>query len=146
MVLNAKWLAKLGSAAYDVGPLAVNRWFNIARERMGYPYWSLSAYLKHRAKRRRGRQLTIVRDRIPADEAKKRGVDGVVCGHIHKAEIRATSTASSTATTATGWESCTALAEDFTGKLQAPPLGPGARPCPDPGPQPQAAERDADDP
>ena len=70
------------------------------RRKLSLPYWSLSAYLKHKAK-------TAVQyignfEEAVAQAARKRGVDSVVCGHIHHAEI-ATSTAFCTATTATGW-------------------------------------------
>ena len=57
-----------------------------ARAKLGMPYWSLSAYLKGKVKK----ALTFVTDfeNAVAHEAKKRGYQGVVCGHIHKAEIR----------------------------------------------------------
>jgi UDP-2,3-diacylglucosamine pyrophosphatase LpxH len=53
---------------------------------MGLPYWSLSAYLKGKVKK----ALNFVTDfeNAVAHEAKKRGYQGVVCGHIHRAEIR----------------------------------------------------------
>jgi UDP-2,3-diacylglucosamine pyrophosphatase LpxH len=114
VVVNAKWLAKLGSAAYDAA-LWANRWFNLARRKLGYPYWSLSAYLKHRVKDAVG--VMTKYESILAGEARKRGVDGVVCGHIHKAEIRDIDGV--LYCNDGDWvESCTALAEDFTGKLE----------------------------
>jgi UDP-2,3-diacylglucosamine pyrophosphatase LpxH len=81
----ARWLAYVGDMAYEF-TLKVNRWFNVARARMGLPYWSLSRYLKHRVKR----AVSYVNDFevAVAREAKKRGAQGVVCGHIHHAEIR----------------------------------------------------------
>jgi UDP-2,3-diacylglucosamine pyrophosphatase LpxH len=56
------------------------------RGRMGLPYWSLSAYLKHKVKK----ALNYVTDfeNAVAQEAAKHGYQGVVCGHIHRAEIR----------------------------------------------------------
>jgi UDP-2,3-diacylglucosamine pyrophosphatase LpxH len=50
------------------------------------PYWSLSAYLKHKVKS----ALNYVTDFecAVAAEARKRGYAGVVCGHIHRAEMR----------------------------------------------------------
>lgn len=82
----AKWLAYLGDQAYEF-TLKVNRWFNRARARLGLPYWSLSQYLKHRVKR----AVSYIDDfeTAVAREAARRGCDGVVCGHIHHAEIRA---------------------------------------------------------
>jgi UDP-2,3-diacylglucosamine pyrophosphatase LpxH len=81
----AKWLAYVGDAAYEF-TLKVNRWFNRARARLGLPYWSLSKYLKHKVKR----AVSYIDDfeSAVAREAKKRGAHGVVCGHIHHAEMR----------------------------------------------------------
>ncbi|MBS0435112.1 MAG: UDP-2,3-diacylglucosamine diphosphatase [Proteobacteria bacterium] len=81
----AKWLAYTGDLAYEA-VLELNRWFNRARARLGLPYWSLSRYLKLKVKR----AVSYVGDfeAAVAREARKRGVDGVVCGHIHHAEIR----------------------------------------------------------
>jgi UDP-2,3-diacylglucosamine pyrophosphatase LpxH len=66
--------------------LRLNRHFNRVRRYMGLPYWSLSAYLKGKVKK----ALNFVTDfeNAVAHEAKKRGYQGVVCGHIHRAEIR----------------------------------------------------------
>jgi UDP-2,3-diacylglucosamine pyrophosphatase LpxH len=81
----AKWLAYAGDIAYEF-TLKVNRWFNRMRAKLGLPYWSLSRYLKHKVKR----AVSYVNDFevAVAREAKQRGADGVVCGHIHHAEIR----------------------------------------------------------
>jgi UDP-2,3-diacylglucosamine pyrophosphatase LpxH len=81
----AKWLAYLGDQAYEF-TLRLNRTFNSMRARMGLPYWSLSQYLKHKVKR----AVSYVSDfeTAVAHEAKRRGLDGVVCGHIHRAEMR----------------------------------------------------------
>jgi len=81
----AKWLAYVGDWAYEL-TLKVNRHLNSLRARMGLPYWSLSAYLKLKVKR----AVSYVSDfeAAVAREARQRGVDGVVCGHIHHAEMR----------------------------------------------------------
>ena len=81
----ARWLAHLGDIAYEF-VLKVNRWFNSARARLGLPYWSLSRYLKLKVKR----AVSYVSDfeSAVAREARRRGADGVVCGHIHHAEMR----------------------------------------------------------
>ena len=81
----AKWLAYMGDMAYEF-TLKVNRWFNLVRARLGLPYWSLSKYLKHKVKR----AVSYVGDfeAAVAREAQRRGAQGVVCGHIHHAEMR----------------------------------------------------------
>ena len=81
----AKWLAYVGDWFYKL-TLRLNRHFNSMRARMGLPYWSLSKYLKRKVKR----AVSYVGDfeAALAKEAKKRGADGVVCGHIHHAELR----------------------------------------------------------
>ena len=81
----AKWLAYVGDSAYEF-TLKLNRWFNVMRARLGLPYWSLSKYLKLKVKR----AVSYVGDfeAALAREARRRGADGVVCGHIHHAELR----------------------------------------------------------
>jgi UDP-2,3-diacylglucosamine pyrophosphatase LpxH len=85
VVQGAKWLAYLGDWAYMV-TLKLNRWFNHARATLGLSYWSLSQFLKHRVKNAVS-YINHFEDAL-AEEARRRGFDGVVCGHIHKAEIR----------------------------------------------------------
>ena len=81
----AKWLAYLGDNMYEF-TLKLNRHLNHLRGRLGLPYWSLSAYLKHKVKK----ALNYVTDFeiAVAQEARRRGHQGVVCGHIHRAEMR----------------------------------------------------------
>ncbi len=81
----AKWLAFLGDNLYEF-TLKLNRYLNTLRARMGLPYWSLSAYLKHKVKS----ALNYVTDFevAVAHAARALGLDGVVCGHIHRAEMR----------------------------------------------------------
>lgn len=81
----AKWLAHLGDSMYEF-TLKLNRHLNSLRARLGLPYWSLSKYLKLKVKR----AVSYVSDFevAVAREAKKRGLQGVVCGHIHHAELR----------------------------------------------------------
>ena len=81
----AKWLAHVGDRAYDL-TLRINRHFNSLRARLGLPYWSLSRYLKLKVKR----AVSYVGDfeNAVAREARARGLQGVVCGHIHHAEMR----------------------------------------------------------
>jgi len=84
-VQQAKWLAYVGDYLYEF-TLKLNRYLNNMRGRLGLPYWSLSAYLKHKVKK----ALNYVTDfeNAVAHEAAKHGYQGVVCGHIHRAEIR----------------------------------------------------------
>jgi UDP-2,3-diacylglucosamine pyrophosphatase LpxH len=85
VIQYAKWLAYLGDSLYEF-TLRLNRHFNSLRARLGLPYWSLSQYLKHRVK---GAVNFISSfESAVAAEARKRGLDGVVCGHIHRAEMR----------------------------------------------------------
>jgi UDP-2,3-diacylglucosamine pyrophosphatase LpxH len=85
VVQCARWLAYVGDGLYEF-TLKLNRHLNRLRGRLGLPYWSLSAYLKHKVKK----ALSYVTDfeRAVAHEARRRGHQGVVCGHIHRAELR----------------------------------------------------------
>jgi UDP-2,3-diacylglucosamine pyrophosphatase LpxH len=85
VIQHAKWLAYLGDHAYEF-TLKLNRYLNSCRARLGLPYWSLSRYLKFKVKR----AVSYVGDfeAAVAREARARGLQGVVCGHIHHAEMR----------------------------------------------------------
>ncbi len=110
----AKWLAHVGDHLYEF-TLRLNRHLNTLRGRIGLPYWSLSAYLKHRVKQ----ALSYVTDfeQAVAREARRRGYQGVVCGHIHRAQMREIE---GTLYCNDGdWvESCTALVEHYDGSLE----------------------------
>jgi UDP-2,3-diacylglucosamine pyrophosphatase LpxH len=113
VIQHAKWLAFVGDRLY-LFTLELNRWFNALRARLGFPYWSLSQFLKHKVKN----AVSYITDFeiAVAQEARRRGVDGVVCGHIHKAEIR--SIGGVLYCNDGDWvESLTALVEDDAGKL-----------------------------
>jgi UDP-2,3-diacylglucosamine pyrophosphatase LpxH len=114
IVRYARWLAFLGDRAYAI-LLVVNHWYNVTRRWLGYPYWSLSAHLKERVKN----AVEYISDfeRAIAEEAKKRSVDGVICGHIHKAEMRQID--GILYCNDGEWvESCTALVEHRDGRLE----------------------------
>ena len=114
VVKYAKWLAYLGDTAYNLA-IVLNRYYNGIRRRLGYGYWSLSAYLKNRVKN--AVQFVCNFENAVAHEAAKRKVDGVVCGHIHHAEKRMIGDV--LYCNDGDWvESCTALVEDKTGKLE----------------------------
>ncbi len=113
VIRYAKFLAHMGDWAYDWA-LWMNTGFNAVRRRLGYPYWSLSQWLKRQVK---GAVKAIDRFEFAlANEARRRGLDGVVCGHIHHAEMR---TIQGIAYMNDGdWvESCTALVEQADGRF-----------------------------
>ncbi len=114
VVRYAKFLAFLGDGAYTAA-LTINRYFNAVRRQLGYPYWSLSQWAKRQVK-----EAVKAIDRFEgalAGEARRRHFDGVVCGHIHHAEMRQVE---GVLYLNTGdWvESCTALVEHHDGRLE----------------------------
>lgn len=110
----AKWLALLGDSAYNF-LLWVNTWLNRVWRWFRLPYWSLSAYLKHKAKK--ATEFIGRYEGALAEEARRRGLDGVVCGHIHHAEIREVE--GILYCNDGDWvESCTALVEHDDGRLE----------------------------
>ncbi|MFN7175762.1 MAG: UDP-2,3-diacylglucosamine diphosphatase [Thermaurantiacus sp.] len=114
VVLYARWLAFLGDHAYAL-LLRLNTWFNSARRAFGLPYWSLSAYMKKRVKN--AVEFISRYEEAVAHAARDLGADGVVCGHIHSAEIREFN--GITYYNDGDWvESCTALVEHFDGRME----------------------------
>ena len=85
IVKNSRWLSNLGSYLYDK-LLSLNHIVNGIRRLFNRSYWSLAAYLKHKVKNAVD-YIGNFEDAL-AHFAEERGVDGVVCGHIHHAEIR----------------------------------------------------------
>jgi UDP-2,3-diacylglucosamine pyrophosphatase LpxH len=104
----------LGDWAYAI-VLWLNTWFNRVRRRLGFGYWSLSAYLKGKVKN--AVQFIADFETAVAEEARRRGLDGVVCGHIHKADLREVHGVLY-ANDGDWVESCTALVEHFDGRLE----------------------------
>jgi UDP-2,3-diacylglucosamine pyrophosphatase LpxH len=114
VVLYARWLAFLGDKAYGL-LLRANILFNAVRRRLKMPYWSLSAHLKRKVKN--AVQYVCSFEEAVAREATERGFDGIVCGHIHCAEIR--QIGDITYYNDGDWvESCTALSEDADGTIR----------------------------
>ncbi|WP_445681802.1 UDP-2,3-diacylglucosamine diphosphatase [Radicibacter daui] len=109
----APWLAYLGDTAYTFA-LWLNRQYNRIRALMGQPYWSLSQHLKHKVK-----QAVSYIGQFEggiADMARKRGAEGVICGHIHHAEMREIDGV--LYCNDGDWvETCSALVEDYDGQL-----------------------------
>lgn len=114
VVKCSKLLSIIGNISYD-WLLDFNRWVNWGRRRLGMPYWSLAAYLKHKVKN--AVNFISSFESALANEARKKNVDGLVCGHIHRAEI-ATIEGVLYCNDGDWVESCTALVEHFSGSLQ----------------------------
>lgn len=114
IMLAHRWLAFVGDALYHV-LLEANRWVNAVRSRLGLPYWSLSKVAKHKVKN--AVEFISAYEEVVARAAAERGVDGVVCGHIHTAETRELGEV--TYYNDGDWvESCTALVEHFDGRME----------------------------
>jgi hypothetical protein len=79
------WLAFLGDKAYDF-VLELNTKYNWLRHKLGFGYFSLSKYLKYRVKK--AVDFMFQFEKTITDYARKRNFDGVICGHIHHAEIK----------------------------------------------------------
>lgn len=107
-------LDRVGSRLYN-WILDFNLHFNRLRRALGFGYWSVAAYLKFKAKQ----AVKYVSDyeNTIAQMARKQNVHGVICGHIHRAEIK---TIGGVRYLNCGdWvESCTALVEDLNGKIR----------------------------
>ena len=110
----APWIAFLGDKAYDF-VLGLNNKFNWIRRRLGFGYFSLSKFLKHKVKK--AVDFIFKFEENLADYCKKRGFDGVICGHIHHAEIKEINGV--TYMNDGDWvESCTALVEHWDGRWE----------------------------
>jgi UDP-2,3-diacylglucosamine pyrophosphatase LpxH len=110
----ARWLAKVGDWAYE-HLLRINTVYNKLRRALGYPYWSISAYLKHKTKS--AVSFISAFEETVAKAAHNRGLQGVICGHIHHAEIRIIQGVQYC--NDGDWvESCTALVEEWDGSLR----------------------------
>ena len=114
VVLYHRWLAWAGDIGYEL-LLKLNRHYNRARQKLGLPYWSISAHIKKKVKN----AVAFIGkfEEAVAEAARLRGLDGVVCGHIHSAEIR--EFGGITYMNDGDWvESCTALAEHADGRIE----------------------------
>lgn len=114
VVTQARWLALLGDKAYDTA-IVVNRWFNLVRRRLGFPYWSLSQWAKLKVKN----AVSYIGDyeKTLTAEAHRHGADGVICGHIHHAAIH--DDFGLRYVNCGDWvESCTAIAEHDDGTFE----------------------------
>src|SRR5262245_40061822 len=117
IVRTARWLALLGDRGYELA-LWLNNPLNWVRRHLGLGYWSLSAYLKYRVKR--AVAFIGAFEEAVATEATRRGVNGVICGHIHHASERFFSGVHYL--NCGDWvESCTAIVETHAGELRIVP-------------------------
>jgi UDP-2,3-diacylglucosamine pyrophosphatase LpxH len=114
VIRHARWLALLGDRAYDAA-IWLNTHFNAVRRALGLTYWSLSQWAKLKVKN----AVSFIGEyeQTLAAEAHRRGVDGVICGHIHHAMIR--TIAGLRYVNCGDWvESCTAVIEHFDGTFE----------------------------
>lgn len=114
VVRYAKWLAFLGDHAYALA-LTVNTHFNALRRLFGFGYWSLSAWLK--AKVKNAVNYVGEFETALADAARRKGADGIICGHIHHPAIRDIE-GIEYINIGDFVESCTALVEHADGSFQ----------------------------
>jgi len=110
----APWLSFLGDRAYDI-VLAINTKYNCLRHKLGFGYWSISKFLKHRVKKAVDFIFNFEKNLV--SYCKKKKFDGVICGHIHTAEIKVID--SIVYMNDGDWvESCSALVEKWNGEWE----------------------------
>lgn len=114
VVRHARWLAYFGDWAY-VSALWINTWVNKIRRKLGFPYWSLSAWAKLKVKN--AVNFIGAFEEALCNEAKRAGVDGVVCGHIHQAAMHS-EFGIDYLNTGDWVESCTAIVEHHDGRME----------------------------
>jgi UDP-2,3-diacylglucosamine pyrophosphatase LpxH len=114
VIRHARWLAFVGSKAYDVA-ISANTYFNLVRRWTGFPYWSLSQWVKLKVKN--AVKFIGEFESTLSEEARRRGADGVICGHIHHAELR--DEHGFRYINCGDWvESCTAVVEHYDGEFE----------------------------
>lgn len=109
-----RWVAVLGDVAYDL-LVRINGWLSRLRRLLGIAgYWSLAGYAKRKVKSAVG-FIFDFEDSV-MHEARARGVDGVICGHIHAAALREVQ--GLTYMNCGDWvDSCTAIVEHTDGRF-----------------------------
>ncbi|HLD22684.1 MAG TPA: UDP-2,3-diacylglucosamine diphosphatase, partial [Sulfuricurvum sp.] len=114
VTMTKKWVAHLGDRCYLL-LLRLNRPINIVRRWFGkYHYWSLSKMVKQSVKQ----AVSFITDyeEVLSDHADEGGYDGVICGHIHHAEIRVINNIEYL--NCGDWvESCSAIVEHLDGRF-----------------------------
>jgi len=110
-----RWVAVLGDKAYDL-LVRLNLLLSWVRRKLDIPgYWSLAGYAKRKIKT----ALNFIFDFEDSaiHHVRERGLDGVICGHIHWAMIRDID--GLTYVNCGDWvDSCTAIVEHFDGRLE----------------------------
>jgi len=117
VIQHARWLAYIGDGLYTI-LLGVNVVYNGIRRFFNLEYWSLSQFLKQKVKQ--AVSLISAFETAMVNETKRRKCDGVICGHIHKAEIKQMD-GILYANDGDWVESMTALIEDASGELKILP-------------------------
>jgi UDP-2,3-diacylglucosamine pyrophosphatase LpxH len=115
VMLYAKWLAHLGDYGYRAA-IVMNRWYNVLRRWQGKPYFSLSQWLKFKIKTAVN-EITRFEGALAA-YAKEQGFDGVICGHIHHAEVRMMENGILYINCGDWVENCTAIVETEDGQFE----------------------------
>jgi UDP-2,3-diacylglucosamine pyrophosphatase LpxH len=110
----APWLGFLGDKAYDL-LLDINTKYNWIRHKLGFGYWSFSKVLKKKVKG--AVDFVFKFEHNLVDYCKRKFYEGVVCGHIHSAEIR-TIEGIQYLNTGDFVESCTAIVEHYDGRFE----------------------------
>lgn len=110
----APWISFLGDRAYDI-LINLNTKLNWWRHKLGFGYWSLSQYLKQKVKR--AVDFIVHYEKNLSDYCSKRNFNGIICGHIHQAEIKMINNISYL--NCGDWvESCSALVENLNGEWE----------------------------
>lgn len=110
-----RWVAVLGDVAYNA-LVRINTWLSFVRRHLGRPgYWSLAGYAKRKVKSAVSFIYDFEDSVIRA--VRERGVDGVICGHIHAAAMKQVD--GLTYINCGDWvDSCTGIVEHVDGRLE----------------------------
>ena len=109
-----KLISIAGDAGYDL-LLFLNRWTNRVRRLFGGHYWSLASWIKARV--HKAREAIDAFEKAAIHEAKKQGVDGIICGHIHHPAVKVVD--GILYCNDGDWiENCTALVENDCGRIE----------------------------
>lgn len=110
-----RWIAVLGDVMYEL-LVRLNAIISLVRRRLGITgYWSLAGYAKRRVKS--ALQFIFDFEDSAIRAARQRGLDGIICGHIHSATIREADGVSYV--NCGDWvDSCTAIVEHLDGQLE----------------------------
>ncbi len=114
VTMTKKWLALIGDKSY-LFLLKINRPLNFIRRKMGLGHWSLSKYMKANIKK----AVSYICDyeQVLSNYARQKNVHGVICGHIHEAQIKMIGDIHYL--NCGDWvESCTAIIEHFDGRFE----------------------------